>query len=258
MPQRLVHRVGTIEADLLTEGDGQRLLFLHGAAGVPPWNKFFELLAAKFQVLLPQHPGFGTDQFASRIRNIADLAMYYLDYLDGMPGGTVHLVGHSLGGWVAAELATRNCSRLASLTLIAPAGLRVKGIASGDNFIWSPEELTRNLYHDQKLAEEVLSKPVTGEEADRQLTNRFMAARLAWEPRWFSPGLERWLHRIRVPSLLIWGNDDKLLPCAYAATWEQHIAGLKTRQITGCGHLPHIERAAETADCVLRFLDACT
>jgi pimeloyl-ACP methyl ester carboxylesterase len=234
------------------------LLFLHGAAGLPRWNSFFELLAERFEVLLPQHPGFGSEQFASRIRNVADLAMYYLDFLDGLPGGPVHLVAHSLGGWAAAELATRNCSRLASMTLIAPAGLRVKGISSGDNFIWSAEELTRNLYHDQALADAVLSTAVTEEEADRQLTNRFMAARLAWEPRWYSPGLEHWLHRIRVPSLLIWGSDDRLLPSAYASAWEERLPGLQTRIIPNCGHLPHIEQPAETADCVLRFLGART
>ena len=256
MPGESICRFGSIDTKLLTAGKGQTVLFLHGGGGLPPWNVFFDRLSQQYEVLLPEHPGFGTDRHAEQIRSISDLAMYYLDFLDGLDRGHVHLVGHSLGGWAAAELATRNCSRLASLTLIAPAGLRVKGIPAGDKFIWSPEETIRNLYHDQKLAEAILSRPLTEDDADRQLTNRFMAARLGWEPRWFSLQLERWLHRIRVPSLLIWGRDDKVLPCAYANLWEMRVPEIKKRLISDCGHLPHIEVPDEIAEIILSFLGA--
>lgn len=161
MPGELIYRVGRIDTKLLTAGKGQTVLFLHGGGGLPRWNVFFDRLSQQYEVLLPEHPGFGTDRHAEQIRSIFDLAMYYLDFLDRLDRGHVHLVGHSLGGWAAAELATRNCSQLASLTLMAPAGLRVRGIPAGDNFIWSPEETIRNLYHDQKLAEAILSRPLT-------------------------------------------------------------------------------------------------
>ena len=105
--------------------------------------------------------------------------MYYLDVLDQFDLNGVHLIGHSLGGWIAAELAIRNCSRLASLTLIAPAGTRVKGVPSGDNFIWDPEESVRNLFHDQRFADRILSHTETDEEADLALNSRFMD-RAAW------------------------------------------------------------------------------
>jgi pimeloyl-ACP methyl ester carboxylesterase len=248
------HRVRDIEVRMLRAGTGARLLFLHGAAGVPPWNSFFDELAARYEVLLPEHPGFGTDKYAAAVRNIADLAMYYLDFLDGLDGAPVHLIGHSLGGWLAAEIAVRNCSRISTLTLIAPAGLRITGIPAGDNFIWSPEELTRNLFHDQSFAERQLSRSLSEEESDRLLTNRFMAARLAWEPRWFNPALEKWLHRIRVPALLLWGENDKLLPCAYASLWAERVARLQVVRIPECGHLPQVEKADLAASAILAFL----
>ncbi len=256
MPEESRHRVGTIDVRLIRAGRGEKLLFLHGAAGPPPWNRFFEKLAKNFDVLVPEHPGFGTDKHAEAIRNIGDLAMYYLDFIDGLDEAPIHLAGHSLGGWAAAELAVRNCSKLASLTLIAPAGLRARGIPSGDNFIWSPDELARNLFHNSRFSDELLSRTISDEEADRQLTNRFMAARLAWEPRWFDPALARWLHRIRVPSLLIWGREDKLLPCTYAEEWGRLVPRLQTVLIAECGHLPMVEKPAATAETIVKFLVA--
>jgi pimeloyl-ACP methyl ester carboxylesterase len=182
------------------------------------------------------------------------MAMYYLDFLDALDGPPVHLVGHSLGGWIAAELAVRNAARLRSLTLICPAGLRVKGLTCGDNFIWSREEYARNLFHDQALAEEALAHVPTDEEADIDLTNRYMAVKLGWEPRWFSPALETWLHRIRIPTLMVWGRDDKLFPSAYAKAWAAQIPDIEVEIIPECGHRPQLEKADVAAQRVLAFL----
>ena len=249
------HRVRDIAVRMLRDGKGEPLLFLHGAGGFPPWLPFFEKLAARYEVLIPEHPGFGKSDNPPWIRNIADLAMYYLDFLDELGAAKIHLVGHSLGGWIAAELAVRNSTRLASLTLLAPAGVRVKGITSGDNFIWSAEEAERNLWHDQKFADEALAHTPTDEEADLMLTDRFMAAKFGWEPRWFNPALERWLHRIKVPTLVIWGEQDKLFPSAYAKAWKERIPGVRVEIIPQCGHRPHIERVDTAAQMVLGFLD---
>jgi pimeloyl-ACP methyl ester carboxylesterase len=249
------HRVRDITVRLLREGRGAPLVYLHGANGPPPWTAFFERLAERFDVLVPEHPGFGTSDSPPWIRNVSDLAMYYLDFLDTLGVPKVHLVGHSLGGWVAAELAVRNATQLASLTLLAPAGVRVKGIISGDNFIWSPEETARNLFYDQTFAEAMLARTPTEEEADILLTNRFMAAKFGWEPRWFNPALERWLHRITAPTLVVWGENDKLLPAAYAKVWGERVPKSRVEIIPRCGHLPQIEQPDATAKLVLGFLD---
>jgi pimeloyl-ACP methyl ester carboxylesterase len=248
-------RVRDIAVRMLRDGKGEPLIFFHGAGGFPPWLPFFEKLAERYEVLIPEHPGFGMSENPPWIRNIADLAMYYLDFLDELGMAKVHLVGHSLGGWIAAELATRNMSHLASLTLLAPAGVRVKGIPSGDNFIWSAEEAERNLWHDQKFADTALSAAPTDEEADIALTNRYMATKFGWEPRWYNPALERWLHRIKVPTLVIWGEQDKLFPSAYAKAWKERIAGARVEIIPQCGHRPHIEQVDKAAQMVLGFLD---
>ena len=87
------------------------------------------------------------------------------------------------------------------------------------------------------------------------LANRFMAARLGWQPRWFNPALERWLHRIKVPTLVLWGADDKLLPCAYAKRWQERVPGARVEIIPACGHLAHIEKADVVAEKILGFLE---
>jgi pimeloyl-ACP methyl ester carboxylesterase len=247
------HKVRDVNVRMLRGGSGPPLVFLHGANGLPVWLPMFDLLARQFEVFVPEHPGFGTSDSPAWMRNIGDLAMYYLDFLDGLGPYQVHLVGHSLGGWTAAELAVRNSSRLATLSLLAPAGIRVKGVPSGDNFIWGPEEHVRNLYHDQAHADRILAAPVTDEQADIMLTNRFSAAKFGWEPRWFNPSLERWLHRIKAPTLVLWGKNDKLFPSAYAARWGERIAGSRVAIIPDCGHVPTIEKPEATAREIVRL-----
>jgi pimeloyl-ACP methyl ester carboxylesterase len=252
--QEYKHKVRDIAVRLLRNGSGEPVVFLHGAAGLPGWIPFFDKLAARHDVLVPEHPGFGLSDHPAWIRNVADVAMYYLDFLDALGGPKAHIVGHSLGGWIAAEAATRNTARFASLTLIAPAGVRVKGIPCGDNFIWSPEEAARNRFYDQSFAEKALAQTPTPEEMDLQLTNRFMATKLGWEPRWFNPALERWLHRIDVPTLLVWGRDDKVMPSAYAEAWRARVPDVRVEIVPECGHLPQVEKMDVVAEKVLGFL----
>jgi len=248
------HNVGGVAVRMLRGGAGEPLLFLHGAGGWPGWIPLFDRLAAHHDVLVPEHPGFGTLENAGTIRDIADMAMYYLDFIEGLDSDPLHVVGNSLGGWIAAEVAVRNCARLKSLSLISPAGVRVKGVPVGDNFIWSPEETARNLFYDQSFAERVIAMTPSEEEADRMLANRFMAARLGWQPRWFNPALARWLHRIKVPTLVLWGENDKLLPAAYAKPWHENVPDVRVEIIPACGHLAHVEKADVVADKILAFI----
>jgi pimeloyl-ACP methyl ester carboxylesterase len=252
--QSRTHKVADISVRLFSDGVGEPIVFLHGASGVPPWGPFFQALAQRYCVATPEHPGFGTSDNPASIRTIADLAMYYLDFLDGFGADKVHLIGNSLGGWVAAEVAARNCSRIKSLTLLDPAGIRVKGALGVDNFISGPEEAVRNLYFDQTIPDRIIAQPQTEEQADLALTNRFATAKFAWDPRWFNPALEHWVHRITVPTLVLWGRDDKLFPSAYAARWGELLPNARVEIIPECGHLPHIEKADIAAQKLLGFL----
>jgi pimeloyl-ACP methyl ester carboxylesterase len=238
---REVIEVCGVKTGLQRRGTGKNVLFMHGANGVSAWLPFFEKLSTNFQLYIPDHPGFGRSESPDWIRSVPDLAMFYLDFIEDMDLRDVHLVGTSLGGWVAAEVAVRNSSRVASLTLVAPAGIRVKGIPVGDFFIWSNEEATRNLFFDQTIPDRLLSMKPTDEQLDVAMKNRFAATRYAWQPRLFNPDLEKWLHRIKVPTQVIWGENDKLIPVEYANRWKEHLPHAQISILNNCGHLPHIE-----------------
>ena len=245
------HKVRGVTVRMRRGGSGEPLLFLHGANGLPVWLPVFDLLSQHFEVFVPEHPGFGASDNPPWMRNIGDLAMYYLDFIEGFHY-PVHLVGQSLGGWAAAEAAVRNCTRLKSLTLLAPAGIRIKGVLPGDNFIWDAEEGIRNLYHDQSIADRILAMPMSEEDADLALTSRYAATKFGWEPRWFNPSLERWLHRINVRTLIVWGKNDKLFPAEYAKRWGDSIAGSRVEIVPDCGHVPTVEKPEFTAKAVVR------
>jgi pimeloyl-ACP methyl ester carboxylesterase len=236
-------------------GHGPKILFLHGAGGVPQWLPFFDALAERYEVWVPEHPGFGGSDDPPWLRSIADLALFYLDLVEEAGLDRIHLIGNSLGGWLAAEMLIRDRARFRSLVQLAPAGIRVKGVPCGDNFIWGPEEAVRNLYHDQAFADRVLALMPDAAQLDVMLRNRFTVAKLGWQPRWFDPDLEKWLHRVKLPALVVWGDDDKIMPPAYAALWQERLPQARLVMVEGCGHLPHVERAVLVAREVCAFLE---
>ena len=99
-----------------------------------------------------------------------------------------------------------------------------------------------------------LFEALTDEQLDTMLKNRFTATKLAWQPRLFDPDLEKWLHRIKLPSLIVWGKDDKVMPSAYAALWRERLPDARLVTIEKCGHVPQIEKLAETLGPLRDFL----
>lgn len=240
--------------EMLTGGSGPTLLFLHGAGGIKGWAPYLEKLAERFTVLAPSHPGFGRSDTPDWLDNMQDMVNFYLDFLEEQELDGIHLVGNSLGGWLAAELATRGTGRIKTLTLVSPAGLRVVGVPMGDIFLWSDEERVRNTVYDPKLAEQRLAENPSEEEADIALKNHFTTAKLAWSPRFHNPDLEKWLHRIKVPTMIVWGAADKVFPPAHGEAYKAAIPGAELRILPECGHLPHQEKLPE----FLAAVDAIT
>jgi pimeloyl-ACP methyl ester carboxylesterase len=230
-------------------GAGAPLLYLHGASGAPVVLPFMEKLAARFDVLVPEHPGYGQSDEPEWLENIHDLAYFYLGLLKKLDLQGATVVGSSMGGWIAMEMAVRDTSRIKSLVLSGPVGISAPGVRVADIFLMSPEELTRNLFHDQKLAEARLAQP---EDVDLNLKNRHTTARLAWEPRFHDPFLPKWLHRIDVPVKLIWGKEDRIVPVAFLEEYKRLLPRAESFVIDDCGHLPHAEKADRFVEIVCK------
>jgi pimeloyl-ACP methyl ester carboxylesterase len=151
-------------------------------------------------------------------------------------------------------MAVRSTQRLRSLTLVSAAGIHVKGVGKADIFIIDPEEQARLAYADPKLGEEAAARAATDKYQDLAILNRIASARFGWQPRFFNPRLERWLHRVNVPTHIVWGDDDRIIPPAYAEAFHRLIPGSTLTMIPNAGHLPHIERAAAVTEAIRGFL----
>ncbi len=221
-------------------GHGPTVLYLPGEGDRWTWEPWLAELARQYDVIVADHPSFGGSDVPAWLDDVHDLAYFYLDVIDALKLDRIHLIGHALGGWIACELAIRDAHRLASLTLIASAGLRVVGVPKLDTFIIPPEAVVRAHYSDQTLADAALAFVPSAEQADIALANRFATARLMWQPR-HDLRLPKWLHRVTVPTLIIWGEDDQVIPIAYAHEFARLIPGARIAIIPHCGHLPHLE-----------------
>lgn len=235
-------------------GSGAPLLFLHGAQGYGGAAPTVELLARDFAVIAPDHPGFGRSDAPDWIEDVPDLAFFYLDLLAALGLGKVHVVGHALGGWTALEMAIRSTERIASLTLVAAAGIRVVGVPRGDMFICTPEELTRLLFAGSGGAAWSAAQVASAELQEIADRNRYQAAKLCWQPRLFNPRLERWLHRIDRPTRIIWGAEDRVLPPAYGEALMRLVPGASLALLPAAGHLVPVEAAEPLAVEVTRFI----
>jgi pimeloyl-ACP methyl ester carboxylesterase len=254
-PRESFEIVAGCKTRIMRAGGGKTMLFLHGAGGARIWLPFMEKLSQRFDLIVPEHPGFGGSDTPEWLDNVGDLAFFYLDLIDQLGLKDINLVGTSMGGWTAAEIAVRSCHDLATLVLSAPAGIHLKGVPKGDTFMWSPEEYTRNLVHDQKLADEMVKRPISEDEQLAINKNRLTMAKLAWQPRLYNPHLRKWLHRINVPTLILWGDDDKVIPPAYGPAYQKLIPDARLEIIKACGHLPQVERADEWTGKIVAFIE---
>src|SRR3954452_21361126 len=242
----MTHSTETITVDgatirLLRGGSGTPVVFLHGAGGHTGWMGFLEELSQQFAVYAPEHPGFGQSDDPPWLDEVADLAYFFLDLMGGLGLDRVHLIGTSLGGWIAAELAVRDTARVASLTLVGAVGVAAGGETIPDIFRMPVEENLRRFYADQERAARRVGDMA---KIDMELVakNRATVTRLAYRPRFHNPDLGKWLHRIDVPTLLLWGAEDRLVPPRFGEAYRALIPGSQLVVLPGAGHAPFDEQ----------------
>jgi len=248
-------RVGGHDIQLFSGGDGPPLVYFHGA-GVYRWTAAHERLAARRRVLVPVHPGFGRSPAREEIETMEDLVFHALDVLDALGLGRVDMVGLSLGGWLAAELAVRHPERVGRLVLVDAAGTRVPGVERPDLFLCPPAKARALLFAnpDSELARTVVPDVPPPEDVETALRGREAAARLLWNPHGPYRKLTSRLHRVKAPTLIVWGAEDRLLPLALGEAYRCGIAGSRLVTLDKCGHLPPLEQPERFADVVLTFL----
>jgi pimeloyl-ACP methyl ester carboxylesterase len=242
---------------VMHNGDGTPFIYLHSTLGeAAMWLPFFQTWSKQFRVVVPTHPGFGQSGGFDEIDTIEDMAFHYIELLDILGLEQVCLGGCSLGGWIAAEVACRWPERVKRLWIADAPGLWVADQPMPDLFRYLNDrrKMRELLFHDPTSG---IARLIIGDKPDEQsmmaaYQSLTVLARLIWE-RPYNPKLAKRLGRIQCPTLLVWGDDDKLVPPAYGEAYRQHIPGAELKLIAKCGHMPMFEREAEFVDIIANF-----
>lgn len=235
-------------------GMGQPLVFLHAAGGAGAWTDFHGRLAQRFEVFAPDHPGFGESDELPDVEDIDDLVYHYLEVMDRYGLDRPAVVGASFGGWIAAELAVHSPERVGPLALLSPAGLRIPEHPVADLFFMTPDEQVRTLFSDPTAAADLFPDDPDVEDILHAYRDQTALARFGWVPFLANPKLERRLSRVNSPSLIVWPDDDRLIPIAHGHRYVERIPGAELRTVESCGHALYFERPDAVADVVLDFL----
>jgi pimeloyl-ACP methyl ester carboxylesterase len=249
--------VGGVDVHAWVGGQGPPLLVLHGAGGNRGWTRWLGQVADRFTVWAPSHPGFGRSGDAEWMEGIDDLARFYLWFIDVAGLGRPHLLGQSLGGWTAAEMASMSPGSIERLVLVAPVGLKPETGEILDIFYHSPAEMRTLTVHDPTAVpewDELFGRPPTPAELETAERNREMAARLTWKPYMHNPRLGRFLGRVTNPTLIVWGRQDRIVPLECGEQYRRLLPNAALTVLEACGHSPPIEQPEVFARLVLDFL----
>jgi len=248
-----------VRIEMIDRGTGRPILFLHPGVGIDPSAAVLDHLGkAGMRLLAPSHPGFGRSDLPNSFTTVDDLAYFYLDMLDALDLRETVVVGVSLGAWIAAEIAVKSTVRIAKLVLADAVGIRVSDDPEtsdiADIFAMPEKDFTALAYHDPAKGTRDPSWP--DEKLVAIARNLESTARFAWSPYMHDPKLKDRLHRIDVPTLLLWGLRDRIVTPDYGRAYAAQIPGARFSIIDQAGHFPHIEQPAEFARQVLSFATA--
>lgn len=247
--------VSGVSLEVEERGRGRPLLFLHPGEGLQPRRPWIDLLARDHRVIAPHHPGFGGSALPDWVGTVDDLAYLYLDLAAELKLEHAVLAGACFGGWVAAEVAVRNTGRFAGLLLTAPLGIKVGGTLDRDitDMHAIPRaEFMRLAWADPSLGE-IDHTVLPDAELAGIARGREALAVFGWKPYMHNPRLKRWLHRIDIPTHLIWGERDGIVSTAYGEAWKAGIPGATMETVAAAGHYPHWEQPEAFAARVSAF-----
>jgi pimeloyl-ACP methyl ester carboxylesterase len=249
--------VNGIRIEMIEQGHGRPVLFLHPEIGIAPAAPVLDRLAQRMRVLAPSHPGFGASEQPPSFTSVDDLAYFYLDLIEALDLRNTIVAGVSLGGWIAAAIAVKSCVRISHLVLANPVGIKAADRETreiADIFAMTEHEFAERAYFDPSAGKHDY-RNMPEAEVLRVARNREATARYAWAPYMHDPKLRQRLHRIRVPTLLLWGMADRILSESYGRAYAAALAGARFEPIARAGHFPHIEQPEEFARAIFAFVD---
>jgi pimeloyl-ACP methyl ester carboxylesterase len=256
---------GRPEIELLEAGDGAPILFLHGAGGIPAWDGVLPLLARDYHVYAPLLPGFGKSTGIEYLEDQVDLFFHGFDVIEALGLERPYVIGESMGGWIAAEMAALRPKEIGRLTLAAPIGLWRDEAPLPDMFGMMSHELVPFLFNDPSCPAAQAMLAFTGgllsEKDDRTpeqielLIGLMRGFRTAAKFLFPVPerGLERRLWRIKAPTLIVWGTGDRFAVPLYARIFADKIHGARLHMIEGAGHLIGFEKPEPYARALVRW-----
>ncbi len=250
--------VNGTRVEMIERGKGRPLLFLHAENGIELAAAAIEELAKGARVMAPTHPGFGRSELPKGMRTVDDLSYFYLDLLDQLDLHDLAVVGVSLGAWIAAAIAVKTTARLSRLVMANAVGIKVADRETRDIvdiFALTEKEYLDIAYCDPEAGRRDY-KALPDDEVLAAARAREATARLAWNPYFHDPRLKSRLHRIRIPTLFLWGTHDRMLSEAYGRAYCAMIPGARFELIERAGHFPDQEQPKQFTEKVLAFAAA--
>jgi len=243
----------------LEGGSGQPLVFLHGAGGIAADDPFLAKLAESFHVHAPMLPGYGDSDECNELRDMLDITLHYWDVVEALGLKDPILVGHSMGGMIAAEMAAIAPHDVTRLGLICPAGLWLDDHPIVDMFSTLPYEMPALLFHDAEAGAAMLTAGRNVEDPGFLQTYLVQNARqLGMAGRILFPipdrGLSQRMYRIKAKTILVWGDSDRMIPPVYAQEFKRRITGAQLVSIPEAGHMVAVEKTRETVAAIQRLV----
>jgi pimeloyl-ACP methyl ester carboxylesterase len=239
---------------LLRGGTGDPLLVLSHDIGNPGWLTFHQRLAERFDVLAPSHPGYDQSSRPDWLRSVRDLAAVYQWLLADLGLSRVTLVGLGLGGWIAAEMASLAPTSFKALVLVGAMGIKPSEGEILDQALLNYIQYAQAGFHDPRAFEQVYGAEPSTDQLETWDVNREMTFRIAWKPYLYSQTLPHLLGGVRAPSLVVWGADDRIVPRNCGEQYARALPNARFEVIEGCGHCVEMERPAELAGLIERFV----